>query len=685
MEQEEFRNEFLADVRTRANADKNFMHSAFTERSGELLGEAEELYDFEACYFRGTGSKNRGLAVDGFSFDDADGSVRIVVAEFEGGRDPKTLIQSYARTLFGRTQAFVEDSLSGRVQQNSEESSPEYGLARELEHRAGSISRIRFFLVTDSVLSDRVKDWPEGDIGGIPTEFHIWDISRFHRAHLSRSGRDELIVDFAAACESGLPCIRASVSADNYSAYLCVIPGNVLADIYDTYGSRLLEGNVRSFLSTGVKVNKGIRNTILKEPEMFFAYNNGIAATASGVRVEEIKGAYRLLEATDLQIVNGGQTTASLSNTRRKDSQTLDGIFVPMKLSVVNEETSGTVIPLISRYANSQNKVSEADFFANHDYHRRIESISRRLRAPARAGSQLETFWFYERARGQYSVELGKGTAAAKKRFETDHPRDQLLTKTDLAKIENSWRQLPHDVSKGAQKNFLKFAEYVTAEWERSPDEFNDEYFKAVVARALIFKLLERLVPKQEWYDGGYRANIVAFSLAKLANMIQEEAVGKTLNTTLIWREQRVSSVLENQLLLIAKGMYSIIIAPEAGIQNVTEWSKRELAWTRAKDFDVEFLSEFRKELDQKSEERARQKDAREGAKIGAGLEATTAVLSYGAEKWEKLRKWGKERSLISPGDEKIISVAINPKKIPTDWQSAELLKLKQRMEEDGF
>ena len=661
------------------------MHSAFAERAGELLEESEELFDFEACYFRGIGSRNRNLAVDGFSFDDADGSVRIVVAEFDGGADAKTLIQSQAKQLFARSQAFVEDSLSRRVQQSSEESSPAFGLAREIEQRAGAISRVRFFLVTDAVLSERVRDWPEGDIGGIPAEFHIWDISRFHRAHLSKSGRDELIVDFAAASVNGLPCIRASVSAGTYSAYLCVIPGNVLADIYDTYGSRLLEGNVRSFLSTSVKVNKGIRNTILKEPDMFFAYNNGIAATASAVRVEEVDGIDRLLEATDLQIVNGGQTTASLSNTRRKDGQSLDQIFVPMKLSVVNEETSGTVIPLISRYANSQNKVSEADFFANHEYHRRIESISRRVRAPARAGSQVETFWFYERARGQYSVELAKGTTSTKKRFETDHPRDQLLTKTDLAKVENSWRQLPHEVSRGAQKNFLKFAEFVTGEWDRSPDQFSDEYFKAVVAHAIIFKSMERLVPQQDWYGGGYRANIVAFTLAKLANMIEREAPGKALNTPLIWREQRTSSVLQIQLLNIARNMYEIILSPEAGVQNVTEWSKKELAWTRAKECEVEFLPELRKELDQKTDERARQKDAREGAKIGAGLEATTAVLAYGAPNWEKLRKWAKERALLSPNDEKLLGVVVNPKWIPTDRQSRELLNLRQRIADEGF
>jgi hypothetical protein len=167
--------------------------------------------------------------------------------------------------------------------------------------------------------------------------------------------------------------------------------------------------------------------------------------------------------------------------------------------------------------------------------------------------------------------------------------------------------------------------------------------------------------------------------------MIQDEAPGKTLNTPLIWREQRVSSALENQLLLIAKRMYEIITEPEAGIQNVTEWCKRELAWVRAKESEIEFLPEFRKELGQKSEERARQKDAREGAKISVGLEATTAVLAYGAANWEKLRKWAKEKSLISPGEDKVISVATNPKWIPTDKQSAELLKIKQRMEEEGY
>ncbi len=685
MELLEFRDNFLAEVTTRANADKNLMHSAFAERCGELLEESEELYDFAPSYYRGSGYRNRNLGVDGYAFDDADGSVRIVIAEYSGEVIPQTLTQTQARQLFSRVQAFVEDALEGRLKDTVDESTPEYGLGCELEARVRTLARFRFYLVTDWILSERVKDWPEGELRGVPIEFHIWDMSRFHRAFESKSGRDELIVNFADISLGGLTCIPASVDADSYSAYLCIIPGEVLADIYDTYGSRLLEGNVRSFLSTGVKVNKGLRTTILKEPSMFFAYNNGIAATASEIKVDDSGGSLKLLEAKDFQIVNGGQTTASLSNSRRRDSVNLNGIFVQMKISVVNDDQSGSIIPLISRYANSQNKVSEADFFSNHEYHRRIESISRRLRAPARKGSQIESFWFYERTRGQYSAELGRMAAPQQRRFQTDHSKEQVITKTDLAKAENSWRQLPHFVSRGSQKNFLNFAEYVTVEWERNQEQFSDEHFKAVVVHRMIFQRLEKLIPRQEWYDGGYRAQIVAYTVAKLANLIDKEAPGQALNIPGIWRQQVISEALEAQLLLIAEAMYDVIISPEAGIQNVGEWAKKELAWQRATAVEVPLLSSFAAELADKADEQSRLREGREGMKIVNALDETVAVMEYGFENWERLRIWANERAAISPKEDSILRVATNPLKIPSDRQSSAILQIKARLESEGF
>ena len=233
------------------------------------------------------------------------------------------------------------------------------------------------------MLSTRVRDWPVGDVAGIPTESHIWDINRFHQVQESKSGRDELEVDFTAVVPGGLPCLHASVPSDAYGAYLCVIPGNVLAEIYDRFGSRLLEGNVRSFLGTRGRTNKAIRKTVSLEPTMFFAYNNGIAATASAATVIADATGLRLTHVTDLQIVNGGQTTATLAGAMTDKESGLAQTFVQMKLSVLPAETSGKYIPLIARYANSQNRVSDADFFSNHEFHRRIELIAKALRAPA--------------------------------------------------------------------------------------------------------------------------------------------------------------------------------------------------------------------------------------------------------------------------------------------------------------
>jgi len=341
-------------------------------------------------------------------------------------------------------------------------------LAHLLYERRKSIVRLRLYLVTDGVLSTRVRDWPEGEVGGIPTESHIWDINRFHQVQESKSGRDELEVDFTTIVKGGLPCLPASVPSDEYRAYLCVIPGNVLAEIYDTYGSRLLEGNVRSFLGTRERINKAIRKTVGLEPTMFFAYNNGIAATASAATVVNGSNGLHLTKVTDLQIVNGGQTTASLAAALSEKDAGLPQTFVQMKLSVLPAETSGKYIPLIARYANSQNRVSDADFFSNHEFHRRMEQLAQRLRAPAVGGAQYGTHWFYERARGQYMNEQTGMTAAQRKQFALQNPKKQLITKTDLAKYENAWRFFPHVVSQGAQKNFVAFSTHASAEWEKN-------------------------------------------------------------------------------------------------------------------------------------------------------------------------------------------------------------------------
>ncbi len=660
--------------------------SGFGTIAGEMLEEAEELVDFVPCPYRGTGSRRRSLGIDGYAFDEADGSLRLVIAEFTGQEQPATITQTTAKVTFSKVVSFVDEAFSGsddHLPANEDPASDFSGLL--LIHKP-AITRLRFYLVTDGILSDRIRDWPDQSICGIPSEFHIWDIARFNDALSSRSGREALTVDFGALVEGGVPCLQASLNQSEYSGYLCVLPGDALARMYEEYGSRLLEGNVRSFLGKAVKVNKAIRETVLKSPEMFFAFNNGIAATATSVTTQDTSSGPRLLSATDLQIVNGGQTTASLALARRKDGTDLAGIFVQMKLSVVDAEKSGELIPKISEYANRQTKVSDSDLFSNHAFHRRMEELSRRIKAPPKAGSQRPTTWFYERAKGQYRIETTKMSPAEKLRFEADNPRRQVVTKTDLAKIENSWRQLPHEVSKGAQKNFDAYSKHVVAEWQQSPLEFNDEYFKRVVAHSIVFRELELLVPTQtDWYDGGYRANIVTYSVAKLVQLIAEQGTGRALNVQSIWRVQVISPALSAQLKLIARVMYAVITSPEQGLENVTEWCKKELAWQRAQQQTVGLLPEFAAELVSQAAEQEREADAVDTARIDAGIAAITEVVKYKSSNWRRMREWANQRNELTAKEDQLLLLAATSGRVPSDRQAAAILQIRKRLEAEGY
>lgn len=378
----EFREDFLnaISVRLPIDATKTDRDFAFVCEFGERLTQAEEFQDFMPSHFLGTGSRNKKIRVDGYEFDETDDSIRLIIADFSGGVDLEMVTKSKAETLFGQLQVFVEDSISRKLWSNVP-SGMEDGLelASMLADKYKHLTRYRFYLLTDGNLSDRLKDLTQGEILGCPVEFHVWDISRLKTISYSRFGAEELEIDFTKFVPGGLPCLEAS-KGDDYKGFLTVIPGGALAELYDHYGSKLLEGNVRSYLSATGKINKGIQATIIKEPERFFVYNNGVSATATVAEVVETSLGPRLVSARYFQIVNGGQTTASLHVAKRKGNADLSQIHVQMKLSVVTAKDTqklDEMIQNIAMFSNKQNKVSDADFFSNHPYHRAIERLSK--------------------------------------------------------------------------------------------------------------------------------------------------------------------------------------------------------------------------------------------------------------------------------------------------------------------
>lgn len=440
------------------------------------------------------------------------------------------------------------------------------------------IRRVNYYLVSERILSDRLQAIEDNEIGGLPATYHIWDISRLQRQRSSRGHKEILDLNLVEMFGEGIPCLQAHLGSDAYPSYLVVMPGQVLSELYGKYGARLLEQNVRAFLQARGKVNKGIRTTILTEPDMFFAYNNGVTATAQEMEVEPTQAGLQITRIRDLQIVNGGQTTASLFHTARRDKAPLDGVFVQMKLSVVDSGDSETIVPRISEYANTQNRVNAADFFSNHPFHIRIEGFSRRIWAPAQKGAQRETKWFYERARGQYADAQSKLTQAETRRFRAEYPKPQMFTKTDLAKFENVWDEHPRWVNLGAQKNFARYAARIGREWVKSTENFNEFCYRRAIARAIVFRRTEKLVSDQPWYNGGYRANIVAYAIAVISECCRKRK--KSIDYSRIWNDQQLPDSLLVALAIAAKFVNEDIANPQKAYPTYLSGVRKKAAGT---------------------------------------------------------------------------------------------------------
>ena len=680
---EEFFHDFRQDLLAGAEANGSFLLAEFMDVVSRELTETGFTEGFEFAHYRA----QRGMRVDGYWFND-EGGLNLFVADFDSRTELASLTRTDVDAVFKRVVNFFDASLRKNLAADLEITSPEYGLARQIADRKSLIRHLNLILVSERTLSDRIQALPDAETAGIATSFHIWDISRLHRQRSSRSHKEALDLDFEAMFGTGIPCLPAHLGTDAYQSYLVVMPGPILSTIYEKFGARLLEQNVRTFLQARAKVNQGIRTTIMTEPGMFFAYNNGITATAQGVETKRTGDGLQITRITDLQIVNGGQTTASLFHTRRKDKADLTQIFVQMKLSVIDNEESEKVVPRISEYANTQNRVQAADFFSNHAYHIRMEEFSRRLWAPAGKGAQRETKWFYERARGQYADAQAKLTPAEQKRFKAENPKPQMLTKTDLAKFENVWDDHPRYVNLGAEKNFARYAARIGKEWDKSSDSFNEAYFKRAVARGIIFRATERIVSAQPWYNNGYRANIVAYTLAVLSELTRRQE--KSLDFQRVWNAQAISPVLESTIAVVASRVNDDLLRPMQGISNISEWAKREACWTRMLENMDEFADllpdEFDGECLSRDDHLSEKRAARNTQKVDNGIEAQTKVFAIPAARWIAVHETLAAKRLLSPKEIGILNVAMQmPMKIPTEKQCAVLLETIEKARAEGI
>lgn len=687
---EEYKSFLMNECLTSSKANETTPDEEFIEYVLELFEQNEESLCLQKAYFEMQGPKNRKIQIDGWGYDEADQSFALFCSKFDAYNMVPTLtntdIDKYLRCM----EAFVENSLNDYISENAEFSSEGRGIASTLKtyFNNGSISKFKFYILSNVPLSKSVKSVSKENIAEKEVLINIWDLERLYRSDVNNQQREDISINVEDYVKGGLKCIKAfEEENDEYTAYLAIIPGTMLADLYDAYGSRLLEGNVRSFLSTTGKVNKGIKNTIENQPSYFFTYNNGIATTAKDVVVENdcIK------KITNLQIINGGQTTASIFFAKYKDANNvvdLSKVYVPMKLTVVkNEDKYAGIIEKISRYSNTQNKVSDADFFSNSKFHTEFKKYSEKMFTPVVQGQLHSTKWFYERARGSYKQEQMKMTKAEQAKFKALYPKEQLISKTDLAKYYNCYLCLPHIVSKGAQFNMKKFAEY----YEKNlKDKINEKFYTDCIALAIIFKQTDKYLQKQDWFPkgSGYKANIVAYAMSKLFDTINSTYAGKkVLDLDRLWKEQKLYPELLSFMMELCKCSEGLLTAPDREVANVTEWAKKENCWKRFQSKNIDIPMELELSLIDTTEEKGKKWSAQKSKQLDDSVNAQIKVVEYGKEFWEKVAKKCIEKKIpINPIQQADLKKAVNmPKTVPNSFESKRLLQFLKKACEEGL
>ena len=580
---EEYRRDLIDQVQTYASEEGVLDYEAFFNVTCDILRDSEVIVEYAPAHYLYGENTKKFMLVSGYDFSSYDQDESIVIigcdSTFSLSQDeemPTIQTAEYKKKLRGMRN-FVLSALTGDFLKDAEESSDIYSLAQFIHDHRDAIRRVRLYFITDrqftgsdaNVQFEQDLYAPSTKERGIGLEAHMWDLQRLRDESESTGSTEHLIVNLDAP---GIPAVHAPVVDTNMNTYLLFLTGDVLAKLYKDYGAKLMEANVRSFLSMRGKVNKGIRNTILTAPDRFVAYNNGLTATASSLTFNE-QG--NIVSIEDLQIVNGGQTTASIYYTGSNNPQAdLSKIVVPVKLVVVDAAESKNLVPEISRFTNSQNKVAEADFSSNSEYQVKMERASRTVLTPLKAGKQ-RTRWYYERVRGQYDNEKSRLHGEQRKAFIASNPTRQRIKMVDAPKYLMCWQGFPEIASLGAQKCFAKFAEETND--EKIIEGVNVEYFKELVCKRIIFDSTHKNIKKMDWYLGAYQMNIAEYAVAKYSYDLYRAKLECDFDE--IWEAQAISPEMLACLMRAAKQASDVINDSNRPVANCSEWAKHTECW----------------------------------------------------------------------------------------------------------
>ena len=625
----------------------------FTRMAVDMLADAGETENTTIAYDEKDLGKKGQHKINGYAVSDNYETVDLFISIYKTDETIISIPKAEIDKATSLVTNFFRKATYNDYASDIDESRPIFDFANQLatyDELKSNLIRVNAFVLTNG---DYKGSPPQNtQINGIQIFYHIFDINKLYQ--LSENSRLPIEIDFDdfGGDKYIIPCLPASNSNEDYKAYLAIMPGNCLAKLYEQYGARLLEQNVRSFLQFAGKINKGMRDTIKNEPHMFFAFNNGIAATADHIELDENNNIRKI---RNLQIVNGGQTTASIYTTAKKDKADISDIYVQVKFSIIEKpDHYSDIVSRISRYSNTQNKVNDADFSANNPALIAIEKLSRYVLSPVTPSCNIQTHWFFERARGQYKTLRSREgfTKAQRTAFDKKYPKEQVFTKVELAKYINAYQEIvggynkiiigPNSVVRGNEKNYAKFIN------NNLPDEkkINNVYFEDAVAKAILFKTAEKRygTKKNDYCIGELRQVAVPYTISLISYLTDNK-----LDLYKIWKNQCLSDALSDFIYELMKQVNAFII-DNSPITHYIEWAKKDECWELVKQHKWNFnIEEIKSDLIDENNPQKRKILTDEGSSEEEEKHKEELLRSIPYSLWEKIGEWGRDAGFLDP------------------------------------
>ena len=691
---DEFRESYInEDINAAAVNTSRYPIEVFVDSAADILQNDYSLISgMDICYYefnKGTRAY-KNMRLDAAYLDLPSNTLNLLYAEYNQG-EIKNITNEFITQKSQLLLNFLENTLKGFFA-NGEQASEVVQLARNIRANIGYVYKIHLFIVSTDKLSARVKELnlPTFTYAGqnFKVSLDVLDIEKIYRSRMAGFEKEDVIINCADYGIDGIPCIKAEIETEQYDSYLAIVPGQFLCDIYKEYSASLLESNVRSFLKFNGGVNKGIRGTILNEKSRFFTYNNGISTTAAEVTVENTPTGMKITSFKNLQIINGGQTTATLAATNIKNNADLSGIYVQMKLTVLRD-SDPDLIRYIATYANSQNKVKTADLNSSHPFYVRVEEYSRKVYAPISTGQIVQQLWFFERARGQYEQPLMQMTKKQSADYKLVRPKNKKFTLTDLAKYVNAAEMLPYFVSWGGEVNAARFHNNMLKQWAKNDNVFNELYYKELIGKKILFEHIGNVISDQEWYQErrAYRPQLIAYTFAKL--VYEVKAIRREINYKLIWDTQSVPECLDYDIAHIAKVIFDTIYDENRPTANIETYCKKEECWITVQKKKYELSEQCREALVSPAEREAEAVVAKKEQKFNSGIQDELSIFSKGAAYWQDMITRGQVQEVLTPVDVKALQNAINYCNLVyselKSYQVKEIVNVVKKLQENGI